>query len=45
MKSEEFLESCNSACSAALDFQFFTKECFKTCQYNDNQKESEVDYT
>lgn len=33
--SEDFLLKNNSAYDAALDFIFFTKECFKTCPYKD----------
>ena len=30
-KSRELLDSSNSAYDAALDFMWFTEECFKTC--------------
>ena len=32
-KSREFLNNNNSAYDAALDFVWFTEECFKTCPY------------
>lgn len=35
VKSEEFLNNHNSAYDAALDFIWFTEECFKTCPYKD----------
>lgn len=34
--SKEFLDNNNSAYDAALDFMWFTEECFKTCPYKDN---------
>ena len=40
--SAEFLDSNNSAYDAALDFMWFTDECFKTCPYKDKHiKESD----
>lgn len=34
-KSTEFLDKNNSAYDAALDFMWFTEECFKTCPYKE----------
>ena len=35
LKSTEFLDKNNSAYDAALDFMWFTEECFKTCPYKE----------
>ena len=32
-RSDEFLKINNSAIDAAIDFQIFTTECFKTCPH------------
>ena len=45
VESEKFLSINNSVFDAAIDFQFFTEECFKTCPYkqahvNNKDKES-----
>jgi hypothetical protein len=37
-KSEEFLNRYNSAYDAALDFIWFTEECFKTCPYKEQHE-------
>lgn len=34
-KSKELLNNNNSVYDAALDFMWFTEECFKTCPYKD----------
>ena len=34
-QSEKFLKENNSAFDAAMDFVFFTDECFKTCPYKE----------
>ena len=31
----KFLDSRNSAYDAAMDFMWFTEECFKTCPHKD----------
>lgn len=39
--SADFLEKNNSACDAAMDFNFFVDECSKTCRYkNESAKEA-----
>lgn len=32
---DRFLDNSNSAYDAAMDFMWFTEECFKTCPFKD----------
>lgn len=42
--SADFLNNNNSAYDAALDFMWFTDECFKTCLHKDKHtKESKLE--
>ena len=38
--SEKFLNMNNSVLDAAFDFQLFTENCFKTCPYKAEHKNS-----
>lgn len=38
----KFLNENNSAYDAAIDFQFFVEECFKTCLYKKEHIKEEV---
>ena len=42
---DEFLDLNNSAYDAAMDFRFFTDNCFKTCPYKDIHLKREQEKT